>query len=212
MEVERKEAALSDMEKLKEKSYILEEELLKKKEMTKEVTDKAAELGKANEESLRVARVLKNHTNCKDGKVMTLEKQLEQAVLMEKETEAKYEEIVKKLETAESKLDSVDNRAVNGEKEKTTLEEELKVLCCSLKSIECSKDKSFKKEESYTDKIKTLTARCNEIEGRAEVAEKAAGKLQDEVEKLEQIQEEFLVKNKKLEDEMEAVFQDLRNM
>ena len=68
------------------------------------------------------------------------------------------------------------------------------------------------KEEAYNDKIKIMTAKCKEVEGRAEVSERAVGRLQDEVDRLEGTLEEVVIKNKKAEEEMESVFQDLRNM
>ena len=39
--------------------------------------------------------------------------------------------------------------------------------------------------KSYTDKIKIMEAKCKEVEGRADMSEKAVDKLQEEVEKLE---------------------------
>ena len=197
---------------MEDKVADLEENLAKKKDMAKEAGDKTTDLGKESEESLRVARVLKNKNNTEDGQVAALEKQLEQSVLIEKEAEAKYEEVIRKLDIAEAKLAHVDKIAADSDVEKVKLEEELKVLCSNLKSVECSKDKASKKEESYTDKIKIMEAKCKEVEGRADMSEKAVDKLQEEVEKLEGLLGEVVAKNKKVEEEMEAAFQDLRNM
>ena len=211
-EVEHREMAMVEVTKLEDKLADLEENLAKKKDMAKEANDKTTELGKESEESLRVARVLKNKNNTEDGQVAALEKQLEQSVLIEKEAEAKYEEVIRKLKIAESKLEHVDKRAADSEVEKVKLEEELKVLCSSLKSVECSKDKAFRKEESYTDKIKIMEAKSKEVEGRADMSEKAVNKLQEEADRLEGLLGEVVAKNKKVEEEMEAAFQDLRNM
>ena len=120
VDIERRETALAEVSNLKEKLSSLEDDLAKKNEMTKEANEKTAELGKENEESLRVARVLKNKTSSEDGKVAALEKQLGQSVLMEKEVETKYEEVIKKLNIVESKLEIVDKRAENCETEKET--------------------------------------------------------------------------------------------
>merc|ERR1712212_1024503 len=110
---------------------------------------------------------------------------------------------------AESKLELVEKRAATIDSEKLKLEEELKCLCTSLKSVECSKDKAFKKEESYNTKIKIMEAKNKEAEGRADMLEKNVDKLQEEVDRLEGMLEEVVSKNKKAEDEMEEVLQDL---
>jgi len=212
VEIEGKETALGEVNKLEEKLAFMEEDLAKKRDMIREANDKTTELGKESEESLRIARVLKNKTSNEDVKVALLEKELEQAVFIEREAEAKYEEVIRKLDIVESKLGNVEKRADSCEEQKSKLEEDLRVLCSSLKSVECSKDKASSKEEAYNDKIKIMTAKCKEVEGRAEVSERAVGRLQDEVDRLEGTLEEVVIKNKKAEEEMESVFQDLRNM
>jgi len=47
-------------------------------------------------------------------------------------------------------------------------------------------------------------------QGRADTSENAVGKLQEEVNKLDVLLGEVGAKNKKVEDEMEAAFQDLK--
>ena len=77
IEVERREVALSEVTHLEEKLMDLEEQLAKKKDMAKEAIDLTSNLGKESEESLRVARVLRNKNNVEDEQVAALEKQLE---------------------------------------------------------------------------------------------------------------------------------------
>ena len=57
-----------------------------------------------------------------------------------------------------------------------------------------------------------MEAKSKEVEGRADMSEKAVDKLQEEAERLEGLLGEVVAKNKKVEEEMEAAFQDLRNM
>ena len=97
-------------------------------------------------------------------------------MLIAKEAEAKYKEVIRKLKMAESKLEHVDKRAAD------------------------------------SDKIKIMDAKCKEVEGRADMSEKSVGKLQEEADRLEGLLGEVVAKNKKVEGEMEAAFQDLRNM
>ena len=190
----------------------LEEKLAKRKDMAKEATEMTTNLGKESEEALRLARVLRNKNRIEDEQVTTLEKQLDRTLQIEKESEEKYDEVVKKMELVEGKLEQVEKRASGIEAEKLKLEDELKCLWSSLKSVECSNDKAFKKEESYSTKIKIMEAKTKEAEGRADLMEKNVSILQGEVDRLEGMLEDVVSKNKKAEDEMEAVFQDLRNM
>ena len=55
--------AMVEVTKMEDKVADLEENLARKKDMAKEANDKTTDLGKESEESLRVARVLKNKNN-----------------------------------------------------------------------------------------------------------------------------------------------------
>ena len=212
VEVKRRDVALSEVTNHENRLAGMEDQLAQKKDMAREANAKTTNLGKESEESLRVARVLKNKNNTEDGQVAALEKQLQHSVRIEAESEAKYEEVIRKLQIAEAKLEQVDKRAADNEVEKVKLEDELKSLCSSLKSVECSKDKAFREEESSSDKIKIMEAKCKEVEGRADLSERNVKKLQEEADRLEAVLGEVVTKNKKVEEEMEAAFQDLRNM
>ena len=52
----------------------------------------------------------------------------------------------------------------------------------------------------------------NEMEARADTAEKAVERLQDDVERLQENLREMKTKNDKSEEEMESLFHDLRNL
>ena len=54
-------------------------------------------------------------------------------------------------------------------------------MATNLKSLEVLKVKTDKREESYKDQIKTLTAKLKQAEARAEFAERSVQKLQKEV-------------------------------
>merc|ERR1712032_269168 len=90
--------------------------------------------------------------------------------------------------------------------------EELRVVGNNLKSLEVSEEKASKKEESFSTQLRTLTAKCKEAEARAEFAERSVTKLQKEVDRLEDDLLGAKEKNKKMEEEMEAAFQDIQNM
>merc|ERR1712036_17346 len=99
-------------------------------------------------------------------------------------------------------------RAETGESKIVELEEELRVVGNNLKSLEVSEEKASQKEETYSEQVRVLIAKHKEAEARAEFAERSVQKLQKEVDRLE---DDLLVskeKNKKMEEDMEAAFQD----
>merc|ERR1712172_44473 len=112
----------------------------------------------------------------------------------------------------EADLERAEERAETGESKIVELEEELRVVGNNLKSLEVSEEKASKKEECFGEQLRIVTAKCKEAEARAEFAERSVQKLQKEVDRLE---DELLVskeKNKKMQEGMEAAFQDIQNM
>merc|ERR1711892_163360 len=86
---------------------------------------------------------------------------------------------------AEGKLEIDGERADVSEFKIIELEEELKGVANNLKSLEGSEDKANQRETFYKDEIKRLTAKLKQSETRAEFAERSVGKLQKEVDRLE---------------------------
>merc|ERR1712032_76043 len=87
-------------------------------------------------------------------------------------------------------------------------EGEVAALNRRIQLLEVSEEKASKKEESFSTQLRTLTAKCKEAEARAEFAERSVTKLQKEVDRLEDDLLGAKEKNKKMEEEMEAAFQD----
>merc|ERR1719159_574894 len=104
---------------------------------------------------------------------------------MAEDADKKYDETQKKMTEAEAKLDIDGERADVSEFKIIELEEELKVVANNLKSLEVSEDKANQRETFYKDEIKRLTAKLKQSETRAEFAERSVGKLQKEVDRLE---------------------------
>merc|ERR1711978_743960 len=136
-----------------------------------------------------------NKNNMEDDRVAILEAQLAQAKLIAEEADKKYEEVARKLAMVEADLEG-----------------ELRVVGNNLKSLEVSEEKASKKEESFSEQLRSLTAKCKEAEARAEFAERSVQKLQKEVDRLEDDLLGAKEKNKKMEEEMEAAFQDIQNI
>merc|ERR1711955_173356 len=104
---------------------------------------------------------------------------------MGEEADKLYDEAQKKMQAAEASLEVNGERASTGEFKIIELEEELKVVANNLKSLEVSEDKANQRETFYKDEIKRLTAKLKQSETRAEFAERSVGKLQKEVDRLE---------------------------
>merc|ERR1712228_981257 len=131
---------------------------------------------------------------------------------MGEEADRNYEEAARKLALIEADLERSEERAEIGESKIVELEEEVKVVSNNLKSLEATEFQATKSEETYSDQIQTLSIRCKEAEGRAEVADRAVQRLQREIDKLENTLMDAKDKNNKLEEEMEAVFRDIQNL
>merc|ERR1712013_130424 len=104
---------------------------------------------------------------------------------MAAEADRQYDEAQKKMQVAEASLEVNGERAGVSEFKIIELEEELKVVANNLKSLEVSEDKANQRETFYKDEIKRLTAKLKQSETRAEFAERSVGKLQKEVDRLE---------------------------
>ena len=211
-EVERREVATTEACRLEEKVAVLEEELGRLKEVSREANERMAELFKSSEESVRQAKVLKHNTIAEDERQAKLEEEFGRISGREKEATRKYEEVSKMIEFIEKRIEEVENKAKGHEKEKTVLEEELRILTNNMKSLEVARDKSSKREEVLGERLKLLSSKSKETEARALTAEAAAEKLQDEVVKLQDDLRAIRQSNEKTEEEMESFFQDLRNL
>merc|ERR1712098_1011705 len=63
----------------------------------------------------------------------------------------------------ESELERAEERSETGEMKIIELEEELRVVASNLKSLEVSEEKANKREASYKEQIKSLTAKLNKL-------------------------------------------------
>merc|ERR1712242_58144 len=121
----------------------------------------------------------------------------------------KYDETQKKMADCERALEVSDERASTGEFKIIELEEELKVVANNLKSLEVSEDKANQRETFYKDEIKRLTGKLKQSETRAEFAEKSVGKLQKEVDRLEDELVGEQDKFKAITEELDATFAEM---
>jgi len=163
----------------------------------------------AADDSDRMAKVLQNRATEDEAKLVGLSDELKKAQHRAEEADKKYDEAQKKMVEAESKLEIDGERADVSEFKIIELEEELKVVANNLKSLEVSEDKANQREDFYKTEIKRLTGKLKQSETRAEFAEKSVGKLQKEVDRLE---DELLGeqdKFKAITEELDATFAEM---
>lgn len=163
----------------------------------------------AADDSDRMAKVLQNRATEDEAKLVGLSDELKKAQHRAEEADKKYDEAQKKMGEAEAKLEIDGERADVSEFKIIELEEELKVVANNLKSLEVSEDKANQREDFYKTEIKRLTGKLKQSETRAEFAEKSVGKLQKEVDRLE---DELLGeqdKFKAITEELDATFAEM---
>jgi len=168
--------------------------------------DKAATTA---DDSDRMAKVLQNRSQEDEKKLQTLAAQLKEAQKMAEDADTKYDAASKKMQQCEAQLEVDGERADVGEFKIVELEEELKVVANNLKSLEVSEDKANQREQYYKDEIKRITAKLKQNETRADFAERSVGKLQKEVDRLEDELVGEQEKFKAITEELEQTFAEM---
>jgi len=168
--------------------------------------DKAATTA---DDSDRMAKVLQNRSQEDEKKLRTLADQLKEAQKMAEDADVKYDEASKKMIQSEAQLEVDGERADVGEFKIVELEEELKVVANNLKSLEVSEDKANQREQYYKDEIKRVTGKLKQAETRSEFAERSVGKLQKEVDRLEDELVGEQEKFKAITEELDSTFAEM---
>jgi len=168
--------------------------------------DKAATTA---DDSDRMAKVLQNRSQEDEKKLQTLAAQLKEAQKMAEDADTKYDAASKKMQQCEAQLEVDGERADVGEFKIVELEEELKVVANNLKSLEVSEDKANQREQYYKDEIKRITAKLKQNETRADFAERSVGKLQKEVDRLEDELVGEQEKFKAITEELDSTFAEM---
>jgi chromosome segregation ATPase len=161
------------------------------------------------DDSDRMSKVLQNRATEDETKMVKLAEELKDAQKRAEDADRKYDECQKKMTEYEAKLDIDGERADVSEFKIIELEEELKVVANNLKSLEVSEDKANQRETFYKSEIKRLTAKLKQSETRAEFAERSVGKLQKEVDRLEDELVNEQDKFKAITEELDATFAEM---
>merc|ERR1711962_213193 len=100
-------------------------------------------------------------------------------------SDAKCEEIVRKLVLAEHHRDRAEERAARSDAKIAGLESELGGVNKTMKSLSSAGDENGKREEDLEEEIKVVKERFRDAEVKAEMAERTVQKLQTEIDRME---------------------------
>jgi len=198
-----------EVQALTRRIRLLEEDFEQTETRLQSASEKLEEASKAADESERGRKVLENRGINDDERIQSLEKELEETILMGEEADRKYEEAARKLAVTEVDLERAEARLESAEAKILELEEELKVVGNNMKSLEISEQEASQREDSYEESIRDLTARLKDAENRATEAERTVSKLQKEVDRLE---DELLAEKEKykgISEELDQTFAEL---
>merc|ERR1712226_57114 len=118
-------------------------------------------------------------------KIETLERQGAEAKKIAEDSDARCEEIVRKLVLAEHHRDRAEERAARSDGKIAGLESELGGVNKTMKSLSSSGDENGKREEDLEEEIKVVKERFRDAEVKAEMAERTVQKLQTEIDRME---------------------------
>jgi len=213
LKLEQKEKAYnsaeSDVGGLTRRALLIEEEVERSEErLARAVTDLCVQFHRADS-AIKKRQQLENQNSHNEEQGDTLDTQLKEERETMTESEARFEDIARKLATLEAELERSLDRCTTGEKKISELEEELKLVGQNLQQLEVSEEKAFQREENYQKQIENLALSLKRAVNRDESATMNIQRLNI---RIDQIEEDLLnekLKIKKLSDEVNTTFDDM---
>jgi len=142
-------------------------------------------------------------------KIELLESQVAEAKRIAEESDAKCEEIVRKLVLGEHHKDRAEERAARSDAKIAMLESELGGVNKTMKSLSVQGDENGKREEDLEEEIKDVKERFRDAEVKAEMAERTVQKLQTEIDRMETALLAEKTKKTRMEEDMEHLVQSI---
>jgi len=213
LKLEQKEKAYnsaeSDVGGLTRRALLIEEEVERSEErLAKAVTELCIQFHRADA-AIKKRQQLENQNSHNEEQGDTLDTQLKEERETMTESEARFEDIARKLATLEAELERSMDRCTTGEKKISELEEELKLVGQNLQQLEVSEEKALQREEKYQKQIENLVESLKRAVNRDESATMNIQRLNI---RIDQIEEDLLnekLKIKKLSDEVDSTFDDM---
>ena len=212
-EMEKKAAnAEGEVSSLRSRLILLQENNEKQEERLCKATLELAGACKRADAAVKKRIELENGNSSNEEAIDNLDKQLEESKFNLSASEAKYDDISRKLATLESDSVRAAERADSAEKKIADIEEELRVVGQNLQTLEVGEEKTIQREEKYQAEIMDLRIKLKASEYRGEQAEMNIQRLNV---RIDQVEEDLLaekMKIKKVSDELNQVFDDMLSM
>ena len=212
-EMEKKAAnAEGEVSSLRSRLILLQENNEKQEERLCKATLELAGACKRADAAVKKRIELENGNSSNEEAIDNLDKQLEESKFNLSASEAKYDDISRKLATLESDSVRAAERADSAEKKIADIEEELRVVGQNLQTLEVGEEKTIQREEKYQAEIMDLRIKLKASEYRGGQAEMNIQRLNV---RIDQVEEDLLaekMKIKKVSDELNQVFDDMLSM
>merc|ERR1712098_242192 len=145
-------------------------------------------------------------------RIEELEKSLTEAKNTAQEADRRCGDIVRKLTITEHARDRAEEKAGRAEDKIKGLNEELHLVNKTIKTLSVNGDAAAEKEDNIQDQIREMKKRTSEAEIQAETSERAAQRLQAQ---LDRLQSEFLQENQKklrMEEDMQGLMSSIQDI
>jgi len=208
-ETKEREEMEAELNNCQRKMKMLEEKLEKNEEKYENTSQKLQSTSDHFAESDDRRQAVETQFQSTGDKLEHLEHQVAEAKRIAEESDAKCEEIVRKLVLGEHHKDRAEERAARSDAKIAMLEAELGGVNKSMKSLSVAGDDNGKREEDLEEEIKVVKERFRDAEVRAEMSERTVQKLQTEVDRMETTLMTEVGKKKRMEEDMEKLMQNI---
>ena len=158
--------------------------------------------------SVRKRIELENGVSSNEESIDNLDKQLSEAKITLSDSEAKFEDISRKLATLDADAARANTLAEGTEKKICDIEVELKVVGNNLQLLEVEEEKTIQREEASQEDIMELVYKLKRSEYRGEQADMHVQRLNV---RIDQVEEDLLKENYKIKiisDKVNQTFDD----
>jgi len=213
LKLEQKEKAYnsaeSDVGGLCRRAQLIEEEVERSDERLEKAITELCVLFHRADSAIKKRQQLEHLNSNNEEQGDKLDSQLKDDKETMAESEARFEDIARKLATLEAELERSLDRCTSGEKKISDLEEELRMVGQNLQQLEVSEEKAFQREENYQNQIINLVQSLKAAVNRDESSTMNIQRLNI---RIDQIEEDLLnekLKIKKISDEVDSTFADM---
>merc|ERR1712088_1282161 len=204
-EITAREEAEAEVNNCSRKVKMLEEKIEKNDERFESISSKLQSASDHFAESDDRRQHVETQYQSTGDKIELLESQVAEAKRIAEESDAKCEEIVRKLVLGEHHKDRAEER----DAKIAMLESELGGVNKTMKSLSVQGDENGKREEDLEEEIKDVKERFRDAEVKAEMAERTVQKLQTEIDRMETALLTEKSKKTRMEEDMEHLVQSI---